>query len=124
MKWVSVGIATLLFNLNPLILIILAGLLLKEYVAKIDIVAVLGSLLGVYLISDLTGGLDQSTIGMLLAILSAMCAACTYIALRSLNTASNLHYLVSPFWVSIYGIFLSLVIQLLFPQWIHATSYT
>ena len=45
----------LIFNLNPIVVVLLAGYMLNETVTKWDMICSVGAFLGVFIISDVSG---------------------------------------------------------------------
>ena len=55
LHYIALGKASLLFCLNPIIVVVLAGVCLSEKVTLVDAVAVVGAFAGVYFMTDVSG---------------------------------------------------------------------
>ena len=65
----------LIYNLNPIVVILCAGCMLKEQVTKWDVICSIGAFAGVFIISDVTGSkseIKEELLGITLAAISAL----------------------------------------------------
>jgi len=65
----------LIFNLNPIVVILCAGCMLKEQVTKWDFICSIGAFGGVLIISDVSGSskeIHEEMVGIVLASISAL----------------------------------------------------
>ncbi len=54
-KYIPIGEAVLIYTTNPLIVVLLAWVFLKEEITKTQVLFILGAFAGIILISDLGG---------------------------------------------------------------------
>jgi len=94
---IDVSKCNLIFNLNPIVVILLAGAMLKEKVTKWDVICSIGAFLGVFIISDITGStteIKEEIFGISLASISALFTGLQFILMRKLNEKETVHYLL------------------------------
>ena len=109
-KYASIGEAILVYNINPLIVIILGGCILCESVRVIEIILVVGAFVGVFMISHVTKieG-DARIMGIYIALCAAFTDGCSFVFMRKLNEKEKIHWLISPFYLSsgyfVYSVF-------------------
>jgi len=73
--YIDVGKANLIFNLNPLVVVLLSKCMLNENVTKWDYICSLGAFAGVVVVSDVSGKYSiekEAIIGISLASISAI----------------------------------------------------
>lgn len=118
--------SNIVFNTSPIIVVLLAGLILKEKISVVDMFAALGAFAGVYLVVDLgSEEVDDKSqlIGIALAATSSLFSSFAYVTLRSLNKRKDTHFLFSPFYLSILSLTIPLVANLIHPGTLHPSLY-
>lgn len=100
-KILPTTISFMLFNMNPLLVSVLAYFLLKENLSLTSALCTLGAFGGIVCISlgrknEKVEG-EYQIIGVLLAVLAAVCGSLAYIAMRTVNKA--VHYIFSPYYL-------------------------
>ena len=104
LKYIPTTKATLIFNLSPVFVSIVAYFVLKEQLTKLKIFTVIGSFIGVVIFSysktsSSNEEADNYYIGIALVSIAVFGATGVSVLLRILN--QNLHYAVIPFWFGI-----------------------
>mmetsp|Transcript_2988 Transcript_2988/g.2469 ORF Transcript_2988/g.2469 Transcript_2988/m.2469 type:complete len:107 (+) Transcript_2988:379-699(+) len=79
LKYISAGKATLIFNVSPILVAVFAYFILKEQITKFNILAVIGSFIGVgfFTINNNNDNREESNyyyLGICLISLSCLCA--------------------------------------------------
>ncbi|CAI2372250.1 unnamed protein product [Moneuplotes crassus] len=126
MKYIPLSLSTLIFNIHPLFVGILAYFILNENLTKLKILAVCGALVGVYLLTLHKSGHDQQskhyTLGICLVSITCVCASIVSIMLRVLN--KEIHFAMSPFWFSATTLVMSLSLLCVYPAAYNFAHYT
>ena len=86
MKFISIGLNTLLLSLAPIVVVLTASCFLGEKVKKIDYMSVVGAFFGVWLIVDVSVNNPSYLVGVLLALISALLTGFSYMLIRKLST--------------------------------------
>lgn len=85
LKYISIGLNTLLLSLAPVTVVLFASCFLGESVQRIDYIAVVGAFLGVGLIVDISESHEGYLFGVFLALTAAIMTGFHYIIIRKLN---------------------------------------
>lgn len=75
MTYIDVGKSNLIYNLNPLVVVLFSKCILGENVTKWDVIFCIGAFAGVFVVSDVSGTTQverREMIGAGLAFLSAI----------------------------------------------------
>jgi drug/metabolite transporter (DMT)-like permease len=113
-KFSSISQAILVYNTNPLIVILLGAFLLCEGIRISEFLLMLGAFAGVILISSvkqIDGG-DLKSYGVQIAFLAAFIDGIGFICMRKINEKAKIHWLISPFYLSC-GFFLVMPLNFL-----------
>lgn len=103
-EYLPISIAVIIYNINPVMVTLLAYPILNEQLTLLKVCCVLGAFIGVTVISydhntSNSKSDNQQIIGVILSLLSAAIGAVAYILLKIMNKHSTVHYLYSPFYV-------------------------
>ena len=99
------SLASLINAMNPITISILAAILLKEKIRKKNIVSILISLVGVYIILGIGDG-SISTLGVILSVLSVVFWSGASIAIRKISSEYD------PVQTALYGMCIALVLNI------------
>jgi drug/metabolite transporter (DMT)-like permease len=99
------SLASLINAMNPITISILAAILLKEKIRKKNIVSILISLVGVYIILGIGDG-GISTLGVILSVLSVVFWSGASIAIRKISSEYD------PVQTALYGMCIALVLNI------------
>lgn len=107
MKYISATKAMLIMHCNPILTVILAAVLLKEVISRLDKIALLLMILGCFLIAKhnthAPADIDNPVIGYTLATVAAVAVAFVAIGLRKIS--QDIHFIIFPFYF-IVGLFI------------------
>ena len=122
-----VGKITLVFNINPLLVVFVAGFVLNEIIAIKDILLTLVSFIGVWCLCSFQNSIGQEkyqhqTFGIILAFISAVFTSCSTLVVKKMN--QKLHYLYAVFYAGFSGFIIVYPVILLFPSLIHFSQYS
>jgi drug/metabolite transporter (DMT)-like permease len=131
LKYLPSSKATLIINVHPLLVAIVAFFLLKEKLTKIDIFALMGSFVGILLFASHNNksSIESSTkeeylFGILMITFATLGMVVIAICLRIIN--QHIHATISPFYVSIsnsMGMFILLAFSTKFFNIEHYTTF-
>jgi drug/metabolite transporter (DMT)-like permease len=106
LKYLPSSKVTLIINIHPLLVAIIAYLLLREVLTKLDIGCLMGSFLGIVLfsMSNTKSKVDNSTnqeyiLGIGMIATATISVTISAICLRVIN--QHIHPVISPFYISI-----------------------
>lgn len=104
LKYISIGLNTLLLSLAPIVVVLSAACFLGERVWWLDYVSVVGAFIGVSLIVDISVDNPDYLFGVILALSAAIMTGFHYIIIRKLNMIPNLPQIVQSFYFFAVGI--------------------
>jgi len=110
---IPIGKAVLIFDINPILTMLFAGILLNEKIEKIFIMSTLGSLLGIYLLTLHTESSHTNSnplYGTIAVLWAAVCQGMVFITVRCLG-AAKIHYAFRPWFVGLTLLIYSILIQ-------------
>ena len=124
-KYASIGEAILVYNINPLIVILLGGIILCERIWIFEFLLVIGAFIGVFLISHVTKieG-DVRIMGIYIALAAAFTDGCSFVFMRKLNEKEKIHWLISPFYLSSGYFVYSICSYIMFSGTLNIFKYT
>lgn len=119
-NYVSAGVATSLHYLFPVLVMLLAFFIYREKLQFYKWIAVLVSLVGIYLVAD-SGGSNFSPLGVGLAVLSAVFFA-IYVVIINHPQVKKIDSLVLAFYLCVFAFFTTLVLLVVQGNWFPAIS--
>lgn len=126
LKYIPAIKATLIYNIHPILVAVLAHFILKEQITKLKILAVIGSFIGViFFTANKNDSVDNNQyyfLGIGLVTFTCFCSAGVAITLRIIN--QHIHYSLSPFWFSMGTMIAALVFLVIHPSVYNFTYYT
>ena len=117
-KYISSSQASLITNMSPLLVGIMAHYILKETIYKSTVVALAGSFIGVTLFSfhnsESVSSNDGFIIGISLAFTACCCSAAVVIIVRKL--IQEVHYTLTPFYNSVTMLAVAIILLAFYPS--------
>ena len=125
LKYIPASIATLIHNVHPIVVAVIAPLFLDESITFIKIFSVIGSFIGTSLFiihkNVSSGDADNYYFGILLVWITVTTGTMMAIIMRLVNT--HVHYTLCPFYLGI-AVFLTIIwILIIFPEFFHFSSF-
>lgn len=105
--------AVLVFDINPILWIILAGVILKEKIESVYVFSALGSLLGIYFLtmnSEDSNKNSNVVLGIIWVLLAAFFQGCVFVTVRILG-AAKIHYTLRPLYAGLVLLIFSILMQ-------------
>mmetsp|Transcript_7066 Transcript_7066/g.6264 ORF Transcript_7066/g.6264 Transcript_7066/m.6264 type:complete len:113 (+) Transcript_7066:375-713(+) len=100
-SYLPASIAFMIFNVNPIFVLIMANIFLNERLSKTKLVCCVGAFLGLVLVAfGRRNEKNQESfqiIGITLAFFGAITASLAYICMRKINKV--VHYIFSPYYL-------------------------
>ena len=101
-RYLPASIGFMIFNMNPIFVLIMAYLFLNEKLSKTKIICWAGAFIGVVLVGigrkSEKNNETLEIIGIILAFFGALLASLAYIWMRKINTV--VHYIFSPYYLA------------------------
>ena len=101
-RYLPASIGFMIFNMNPIFVLIMAYLFLNEKLSKTKIICWAGAFIGVVLVGfgrkSEKNNETLEIIGIILAFFGALFASLAYICMRKINTV--VHYIFSPYYLA------------------------
>ncbi|CAI2374887.1 unnamed protein product [Moneuplotes crassus] len=125
-NYVPVSVSLMIFNVNPVFVTILAYFFLKEQLTVTKCFCCVGAFVGIVILglgrTSHDSGKDIQGKGIIMCVMSAIFGSLAYTTLRKINT--EIHYLYSPYYLSIFGCVLCTLLYLFFDGLINPSLYT
>lgn len=119
MTYIDVGKSNLIYNLNPLVVVLLSKCMLGENVTKWDVLLSIGAFIGVFVVSDVSGTTSverREMIGAGLALLSAITTGLQFLLIRKLNEKAFIHHLLQPYLLAIIALLTAIITFAISPK--------
>ncbi|CAI2373397.1 unnamed protein product [Moneuplotes crassus] len=110
---IPIGKAVLIFDINPIFCIILAGIILKESIEKVYIISACGSLIGIYLLTmkdEPNNSKSSPVFGTIIVVCAAIFQGLVFITVRILG-AARIHYTLRPCYAGLTLLIYSIIVQ-------------
>ncbi|CAI2373209.1 unnamed protein product [Moneuplotes crassus] len=125
MRYLPASIAMMIYNINPILVMILAYFMLSEQLNLIKIVCCFGAFAGIVIIGLGRNENSQSEgeiLGILLASIACISDSFSFTLTRKLNL--EIHYILNPYYLSLGCLLTSVLVPLFYSDLLHPENYS